>query len=328
MKRILGIGNALVDILTRIDDDRVLDAFDLPKGSMQLVDMRKSAQIQNRTKHFIQTRSSGGSVANTMHGLAMLGVDAGYIGSTGRDEMGDFFESDLKAAGVKTFLTRRDSVTGTALTLISPDSERTFATHLGAAAELHPDDLDPAWFRGHDILYVEGYLITDADLVEKACLLAKENNMTIALDLASYNVVGSYRDSFKKITAGYVDILFANEMEAGALTGVSPALALDLLGGSVEIVIIKAGANGSWLKRGNETIRIDASPVRCNDTTGAGDLYASGFLYGFATGLDLEKCGLIGSMMAGRVIGIMGARMDSAEFAGIIKSIETIVQSD
>lgn len=326
MKRILGIGNALVDILILIDDDGILDAFDLPKGSMQLVDIKKSEQIQVNTKNFIQTRSSGGSVANTIHGLAMLGIDAGYIGSTGRDDTGDFFENDLKAAGVKTYLTRRNSVTGTALTLISPDSERTFATHLGAAVELHPDDLDPAWFREHDILYVEGYLITDAALVEKACLLARENNMTIALDLASYNVVEAYRDSFKKIADRYVDILFANEMEAEAFTGVPSIRALDLMGNSVELAVIKAGANGSWLRKGKKTIKIDATPVRCDDTTGAGDLYASGFLYGYATGMDLEKCGLIGSMMAEKVIGITGARMGKTEFTEIIKNIGKIVQ--
>lgn len=327
MKRILGIGNALVDILTLIDDDKILCTFDLPKGSMQLVDAKKSELVKNSIKHFIQSRSSGGSAANTIHGLAMLGIDTGFISSIGKDETGDFFEKDMKAAGVNTLLIRRSSVTGTAVALISPDSERTFATHLGAAVELHANDLNPGLFRGYDILYLEGYLITDKALVEKACLLAKENEMTIALDLASYNVVESFRDAFKEIVTEYVDILFANEMEAEAFTGVSSEQALNFLSGTGEVVIYKAGANGSWLKKGKELVRIDPFPAKCNDTTGAGDLYASGFLYGFAKGLDLEKCGLIGSMMAGKVIEIMGARMDKAKFEEIKKNIETIVQT-
>jgi sugar/nucleoside kinase (ribokinase family) len=161
----------------------------------------------------------------------MLGIETGFIGSIGRDETGDFFERDMKAAGVNTMLIKRSTLTGTAVALISPDSERTFATHLGAAVELHANDLNSELFRGYDILYLEGYLISDPALVEKACLLAKENRMTIALDLASYNVVEYFRDAFKKIVTEFVDILFANEMEAEAFTGIPSEQALNLLSG-------------------------------------------------------------------------------------------------
>lgn len=328
MKRILGIGNALVDILTLIDNDLTLQNFDLPKGSMQLVDSEKSGMIKAGTEHFPRSWSSGGSAANTVHGLAMLGVDTGFIGSIGRDETGDFFEKDMKSAGVNTLLIRRNSVTGTAVALITPDSERTFATHLGAAVELDADDLNPMLFGGYDILYLEGYLINNFPLIETACKVAKEKHMLVALDLASYNVVESNIEAFKSIVNQYVDILFSNEQEAMAFTGFNPDKALSLLSDSSEVVILKVGADGSWLKKGEEIIKVSALPVNCNDTTGAGDLYAAGFLYGFARELNLEKCGLIGSIMAGKVIEIIGARMGKEKFAEIKSQIRKSIKEN
>src|SRR5512133_85037 len=159
MMNILGIGNALVDVMTLIDNDNILEKFSLPKGSMQLVDGEISAMIKSGTSGFSRNLVSGGSAANTIHGLAMLGVNTGFIGSIGKDDTGDFFENDMKNAGVRTFLTRRDSVTGTAIAIISPGSERTFATHLGAAVELDYTDLSNEYFKDYDILYMEGYLI-------------------------------------------------------------------------------------------------------------------------------------------------------------------------
>jgi sugar/nucleoside kinase (ribokinase family) len=255
----------------------------------------------------------------------MLGADTGFIGSIGRDETGDFFESDMKKAGVNTLLIRRNSPTGTAVALITNDSERTFATHLGAAVELNADDLKPMLFDGYDILYLEGYLINNFQLIEMACKLARDNGMLVTLDLASFNVVEEYSESFKKIVEEYVDILFANEQEAKAFTGLEPEKALPVLSGMSETVILKVGAEGSWLKRDNELIKVSAFPVECIDTTGAGDLYAAGFLYGLAKGLNLERCGIIGSLMAGKVIEIVGARMDKEKFREIRKEIEVYI---
>jgi sugar/nucleoside kinase (ribokinase family) len=328
MKRILGIGNALVDIMTLIEGDYILQEFDLPKGSMQLVDREKSDGVKAATQIFPRTWTSGGSAANTIHGLAMLGADTGFIGSIGRDETGDFFENDMKKAGVNTLLIRRNSVTGTAIVLVSSDSERTFATHLGAAVELNSDDLKPLLFDGYDILYLEGYLINNVPLIEMACRLAKENGMLVALDLVSYNVVEENLDSFKKIVEGYIDILFANELEARAFTGLEPEKALPVLSELSETVILKIGAEGSWLKCENELIKVSAFPTDCIDTTGAGDLYAAGFLYGFARNLDLERCGIIGSLLAGKVIEIVGARMDKEKFTEIRKDIKKIIEEN
>jgi len=327
MKRILGIGNALVDIMTLIDGDFILQEFNLPKGSMQLVDLETSRGIKSATAIFPRTFTSGGSAANTIHGLAMLGADTGFIGSIGRDDTGDFFENDLKNAGVSTLLIRRNTPTGTAVALITRDTERTFATHLGAATELSAEDFNPELFEGFDILYLEGYLITDFQVIETACRLARDNKMLVALDLSSYNVVEGFKDQFKEIIEKYVDILFANELEAKAFTGLDPEKALTPLSEMVEIVILKVGSAGSWIKCREESIRINAFPVNCLDTTGAGDLYAAGFLYGFSMGLGLEKCGSLGSLLAGRVIETVGARMDREKFTEIKNEIITILEN-
>lgn len=324
MKRILGIGNALVDVMTLLEGDFILQEFNLPRGSMQLVDLDKSEGIKSATRFFPRKMSSGGSAANTIHGLAMLGADTGFIGSIGRDDTGDFFENDMKKAGVNTLLIRRSSVTGTAVALITNDTERTFATHLGAAIELSASDLKPMLFEGYDILYLEGYLINDYQVVETACRYAREKGMQIALDLASYNVVEAHLDSFRKIVEKYVDILFANEQEARAFTGLDPDKALPELSKLCRIAVLKIGADGSYIKRRDEKIKISAFPVNCIDTTGAGDLYASGFLYGLSNGFSLEVCGTIGSLMAGKVIEIVGARMDAEKFSEIKKDMAVL----
>jgi sugar/nucleoside kinase (ribokinase family) len=324
MKQILGIGNALVDVITILNEDHILDTFSLPKGSMQLVDSIISDQILKGTSGLKRSLASGGSAANTIHGLATMGVKCGFIGSIGLDETGDFFENDMKNAGVITSLIRRKSVTGTAVALISADTERTFATHLGAAVELEAMDLHPEQFNSYDILYLEGYLINNMPLVEYACRIAREKNMEIALDLASFNVVDAHLGDFRYIIEEYADIVFANEDEARSFTGSEPEEALKILSKQCKVAIVKIGKEGSLIMRNDEIIKIGALPVTSRDTTGAGDLYAAGFLYGYSKNLDLEKCGLYGSVLAGNVIEIIGARMEVERWNGIKKYIKDL----
>ena len=326
MRKILGIGNALVDVMTPVDNDQILDKFSLPKGSMTLVDASKSRLVKAETAKFRKKMASGGSAANTIHGLAMLGVKSGFIGSVGKDETGDFFENDMKKAGVKTMLLRRKTETGTAVSLISRDSERTFATHLGAAVELSPGSLKKELFEPYNILYMEGYILTDRTLVEKACKLAKANKMKVALDLASYNVVNALLNDFRYIVSKYVDILFANEEEARAFTGYEPFEALRELSKQVEIAVVKTGKDGSYIRRDEEVLKIGTLPVSCMDTTGAGDLYAAGFLYGYASNMPLHKCGAIGALLAGNVIKMVGARIPDTKWPEIKKRVEKIVK--
>jgi sugar/nucleoside kinase (ribokinase family) len=325
MKKVLGIGNALVDVMTVLKEDQILEKFSLPKGSMQLVDNEKSDLIKKGTSNLKRNLASGGSAANTIHGLAKLGIPSGFIGSIGSDETGNFFENDMHKAGVDTILLRRKSVTGTAVALISPDSERTFATHLGAAVELEAGDLNPDVFRKYHLLYLEGYLMTNKSLVEQACKYARANKMEIAIDLASYNVVDAYLKDFKYIIEKYADIVFANEEEAKSYTGEKPEKALEIIAEQCNIAIIKTGKKGSLIKHKEELIKVGALPVTCIDTTGAGDLYAAGFLNGYAGDLELDKCGCIGALLAGNAIETVGAKIENSRWPAIKKAISQII---
>ena len=218
MLKILGLGNALVDVLTVLDSDDLLQRLSYPKGSMQLVGKEQSVELQNaihdRERFFV----TGGSASNTIAGLAKLGVSCGFIGKVGEDEEGSFFGRDMKSCGVEPFLIKSDLPTGVCVSLISPDSERTMITYLGAACELQSVDLKLSQFKGYDLFHIEGYLVQNYDLIETALKLAKEAGLKISLDLASYNVVEDNLEFLHRITSEYVDIIFANEEEAKSFT--------------------------------------------------------------------------------------------------------------
>lgn len=328
MKKIIGIGNALVDVMTIIPDDTCLGRFSLPKGSMTMVDAQRSNEIKQAINGMKRTLASGGSAGNTMYGLGIMGVHSSFIGKVGRDELGNFYEKDMVDAGLAPVLIRSmQSPTGTAVALVTPDSERTFATHLGAATELMAEELNDNYFKGYHILYLEGYLIFNLPLVEQACRIARKNKMCVALDLASFNVVNQMLPDFERIINDYVDIVFANEEEARAFTGgLDPRQALDEIAKKCEIAIVKTGPAGSWIKKGHEVIRVDALKVDAVDTTGAGDLYAAGFLYGFSNGFGLDKCGLFGSILAGKVIEVVGARMPDEKWAEARKLVNAVAE--
>jgi sugar/nucleoside kinase (ribokinase family) len=309
MKKILGMGNALVDIMISLESDGILEMLDLPKGSMQLVDKERSTTILSALKSYSKSQAAGGSAANTIHGLAMLGTPAGYIGVVGEDELGGFFVRDLINAGVDPVMIHSNQETGRAVALVTPDSERTFATFLGAAIELSAGQLKKEMFDGYDYFHIEGYLVQNHELIKEAVTLARKSGLKVSLDLASYNVVEANLDFLKTLAREHVDILFANEEEAKSFTGLDPEGALDELGKIVGTAIVKTGKKGSMIRQEGETIRIGVIPVEPVDTTGAGDLYAAGFLYGHAKGYPLERCGELGALLAGNVIEFMGAKM-------------------
>lgn len=306
--RIIGIGNALVDVLTQLENDDLLSELNLPKGSMQLVDANRSAQIQERSRNLSKQRASGGSAANTIHGLAKLGMDTAFIGSVGKDETGSFFEEDLKNSNIRPVLFYTNSPSGIANGMISKDGERTFGTFLGAALDLSAEQLKSEHFQGYDLMYVEGYLVQNHELLETSLKLAKENGLKVALDLASYNVVEENLDFLHDMVGKYVDIVFANEEESKAFSGMGPAGALEELSKLAQIAVVKVGGKGSLVKQGDKVISIKPIQAQPVDTTGAGDLYASGFLYGWMNNLGFEKAGYIGSLLAGTVIEVMGAK--------------------
>ncbi|MBN2519842.1 MAG: adenosine kinase [Bacteroidales bacterium] len=321
MAKILALGNALVDVLIRLKDDDLLNQFNLPKGSMQLVDLNTAKKIEDATNHLNRKISSGGSAANTINGLANLGVNTGFIGKIGEDEFGKYFEEGMKKNNIIPFLFKSKTPTGRAMTLISQDGERTFGTYLGAAIEQIPDEIEENYFTGYDYFHVEGYIVQNHDLLEKAYKLAKENKLITSIDLASYNVVEQNLDFLKKIIEQYVDIVFANEDEAKSFTGNEPMEAINQLSKLCDVTIVKLGSKGSIIKHKNELIQINAIKANCIDTTGAGDLYASGFLYGLLKGFDLKKCGEIGSLTASKVIENIGAHITDQQWRVIRKEI-------
>lgn len=327
MKKILGMGNALVDILIKLENDNVLAAYDLPKGSMQLVDRLKSERILAGTEDLDKTIASGGSAANTIHGLAALGVDTGFLGTIGKDHWGELFEQDIRNNNIEPKLIYSNTESGRAIALVSKDSERTFATFLGAAVELSADNIDEKIFRGYDYFHIEGYLVQNKDLIRKAVTLAKQLGLKVSLDLASYNVVEDNLDMLRELVKNNVNILFANEEEAKAFTGKNPGEAILDIAKDVEIVIIKLGKNGSIIKKGNEYTEVGVIKADSIDTTGAGDLYASGFLYGLINGMNLKRSGEIGALLSGRVIEIIGPKPDKYmwdEIRELIKSGQII----
>jgi len=322
MIKVLGIGNALVDIMTQLDSDEILDKFNIPKGSMQLVDKSTSDYILKGIAHLKKQKSSGGSAANTIHGLANLGVETGFIGTVGDDDLGDFFYNDLKENNIKPLLNKGINASGKAIALVSPDSERTFATYLGAALELSERNLKNEYFLGYDYLHVEGYLVQNQDFLTRIITLAKKNGLKISLDLASYNVVETNLEFLKNLIKEHVDIVFANEEEAKAFTGFNPESALHEIANHCEIAIVKLGKNGSLIKNQDNLHKIGVINVNSIDTTGAGDIYASGFLYGIAQNLPLDKCGELGALLSGKVIEVIGAKMNKNTWTDIITTIK------
>lgn len=310
--------------MTILENDSVIEELGFPKGSMTLVDNEKSKRIKENTARLVSNMTSGGSAANTIHGIACLGLETGFIGAIGNDETGRVFERDMKDVGVRTYLKKKDTDTGTAVAMISKDSERTFATHLGAAETLVAEDLNIAMFEGYDYLYLEGYLITDYELVEQACKYAKMAGLKVAIDMASFNVVEAFIDKFRRIVEEYIDLIFANEEEAKAFTGMENEDALEKLAELCEIAVVKIGSKGSLIRRGEEMYKVGAQKVESRDTTGAGDLYASGFFYGLLSGKNLEKCAMIGTLLAGTVIKVIGPKMRDDQWSDIKQKIKKI----
>lgn len=327
MDKIIGMGNALVDVLVRIDDDSLLEKLHLPKGSMQLIQEDTLSEIRKYTSGMKIHRSTGGSAGNTVCALAALGANPGFIGKVGQDETGTFFGDTLRQRGVNALLATCDLPSGIASTFISTDGERTFGTYLGAAATLRAEDLSRKMFAGYNYLYIEGYLLQDHDLMLRAVQLAKEEGLQVCLDMASYNVVEAERDFFDQLIVKYVDIVFANESEALAYTGKAPHEALEEIASKCSIAVVKTGKEGSLVKKGTEVIQLLSCPVdNVLDTTDAGDFYAAGFMYGLTCGYSLEKCVQISTILATAVIQEVGTTLPAKKWDEIKLNIESLLQ--
>ncbi|MCQ2171114.1 MAG: adenosine kinase [Bacteroidales bacterium] len=326
-KSILGIGNALTDILAVLPDDTLLNRFHLPKGSMQHVDMETGDEIWKCLKPLGVHYVAGGSTANTITCTAIFGMESGFIGKIGDDELGHLFQSDEEQYGVKCTLLRGKHSSGRSMVFVSGgNSERTFAVYLGAALELVPEDLIPSMFEGYDYFHIEGYLVQNQALIRKAVQMAKEAGCIISIDMASYNVVESNCAFLHDIVEKYVDIVFANETEAKAFTKIEdPRDALREISKLCHTAIVKIGKDGSWIRCGEEEHFIPVWPAEAKDATGAGDTYAAGFLYAHSLGMPLEVCGAVGSIIAAKVVEVIGSKIDIPRWREAKKEINALI---
>jgi sugar/nucleoside kinase (ribokinase family) len=322
------MGNALTDMLVNLRSDEPLSEFSLSRGSMTLVDSDLQKQISRSVAGLPYTLSLGGSAANTIRALARLGGEGttGFAGKVGRDSTGDFFEAALVNLGVEPFVFRGGEHSGRCVSLVSTDGERTMVTFLGAALEMSAAEVTPAMFAGYDYLYLEGYLVQNHELISAAARTAREAGLKVVIDLASFNVVEENLEFLRTLVADHIDILFANEAEAFAFTGEQePLNALQAISQMTGLAIVKTGTSGALIKNGSEVVHVGImKAARRVDTTGAGDFYAAGFLYGLCEGLSLRQCGTIGAITAGKVIEVVGTTFGDEEWTHIAQLVQRV----
>ena len=304
---IVGIGNALVDILAH-EDDIFVEETGFGKGGMNYVDsdvIDKMISLTSGTPVVVP----GGSACNTIIGVGKLGGKARFIGKCAQDNMGDLFKKELQNSHVDPLLMTSASPTGRVLSIVTPDAQRSMFTFLGAASELVPGEIAECSFLDAAVVHIEGYLLFNNELMIKALSRAKEDGAMVSLDLASYTVVESEKVLLETLVTEYVDILMANEDEAAAFTGhIDERKAIEALAEKARIAVLKIGKRGSYIAHDGTIVKIDSmGKGSARDTTGAGDLWASGFLFGLTQGYGIEMCGRIASACGYEVCQVVGA---------------------
>ena len=309
---VVGIGNAIVDVISH-EDEKFLDTHNLIKDSMALINTDTAVSLYNEMSPTVQ--SSGGSAANTMSGVASLGGKAAYIGKIRDDHLGEFFAHDINAAGVhfKVKPASEGLPTARSMIIVTPDGSRTMNTYLGISTNLSKEDLDVHLLENAQILYCEGYIWdieTTKDTIRSAIAIAKGANRTISFTLSDSFCVSRHKDEWIDLINEQVDILFGNEDEIKELSGCGTlSEAAQWIQGKVKVACLTLAERGSNIVTEDEIIGVGAKAVnQVTDSTGAGDLYASGFLFGYARGLDLKICGELASIAAAEIITHTGAR--------------------
>jgi sugar/nucleoside kinase (ribokinase family) len=319
---VLGIGNAIVDVLSHAEDAFITDNR-LDKGIMRLIEADEATALYAKMGPGVEI--SGGSAANTIVGVASLGGKGAFIGKVCDDQLGEVFRHDIRAAGVAfdSKPVAGDPPTARCLILVTPDAQRTMNTFLGAAVELTPDDVDPALVANAEITYLEGYLWdkpTAKEAFVKAAGLAHDAGRKVSLTLSDPFCVDRHRDSFRDLIDGHVDILFANEAEILSLYQVDTLdKALEAVRGECDLAVVTRSEKGSVVLEGANVYEVPAEPIaKVEDTTGAGDLFAAGFLHGVAEGRHPAECARRGAIAAAEIISHFGARPETglAELVG------------
>ena len=319
---VVGVGNAIVDVIAQADN-ALIERLKLSKGAMTLIESDEADRLYSEMGSGIET--SGGSAANTLAGIASLGGKAAYIGKVRDDQLGGVFSHDIKAAGVDYRLraATEGPTTARCLIFVTPDADRTMQTYLGVSVMLGSDDIDPEAIGDARITYLEGYLFDREEAKEafvKAAELAHAAGRKVALSLSDPFCVDRHRASFQHLVEGHIDILFANHDEITSLYETdSFDDAVGQLVGKVELAAVTRGAEGSVIVTPGEVVQIPAETVdKVVDTTGAGDLYAAGVLFGLTQGYELDIAGRIGSICAAEVISHYGARPETS-LAALVK---------
>ena len=308
---VVAVGNALVDVLAEVEDI-TLQKLNLVKGSMQLCDGKQAAEILSSLPK--TEKQAGGSAANSLSGLAALGTRTAFMGMIGKDDLGDAFTKSMSGQGIDFFASNAVSDTGHCLVLISPDAQRTMATHLGAAAEFDETGINEDCIKAAKILYLEGYLFDsekNKSAFHHAAKIAKENDVKVALTLSDSFCVDRHRADFLQFIKTSVDILFANEDEILGLAELSDKFdALKKISSLAPIIFMTCGADGAIISDHGEILQIPAVPCdKLTDTTGAGDAFAAGALHGIGCGADLQKSAQLGVHLATQIISIYGGRL-------------------
>ncbi len=302
------VGNALMDILVEVEDS-VLIEHDLVKGGMFLVEADKSqAQLAAIADHKVRTMP-GGASANTARGVSALGGQSVFFGSIGTSMYGKMYRDGLESAKVKTHLHESDLLTGNAITYITPDHERTFSVHLGAASDLQISSIDPEVIHNSKVVYLEAFQFEAGTkpVLDKVIEIAKKGDTLVSLDLNDAGLIERNLDLFKQVVHDHVDILFANETEGAAFAGVEePLEIIEKMKGVAKMVVLKCGPDGAHIMYKDEIHTIAAAPTSVVDTTGAGDLFAAGFLYGITNGYGFDEAGSIGAKAAAKIISKVG----------------------
>ncbi len=320
--RILGVGSALVDVLIHVDDEFLKKNVAGAKGGMEMVTRAEQERLIGLSP-VMPELAPGGAAGNTIFTLARMGVPASMLSCVGDDAEGRFYRDAFRRfGGEPCFRMTKEAATGCCLSLVTPDSERTMRSYLGASQLLTAADVEAFDFAPFKAVYVEGYLLFLPQVTQTLMRRAHESGCKVAFDMASFEVVGIFREELRKLIPAYVDWIFANEDEAAALLGErNPEKALDMLATDCEVAVVKLGSKGSLARRGAEFARIAITPVEAVDTTAAGDTYAAGFIYGLEKGYDLARCGRIASLVSAEVVQVTGSTIPDDRWARLMDNL-------
>lgn len=324
--QILGVGSVLVDAVLPVDDAFLTANVPGDKGGMAFA-TREEQDRWIALAGKVPARTTGGAAGNTVACLAHLGMKTAHLGKTGEDDDARFYREKVEARGGEAlFFVSRTSGSGRCLSMVTPDSERTMRTCLGATGEITPEEIRQVDFRRFAVVYIEGYQLFNAGVVQETLLQARQAGCRTAMDLASFEVMKIFRDDVLAMLGKDIDMVFANEEEAAVLTGPGKTpeeMALEL-GRSCHVAVVKCGAAGSCIVRDGVLTKIAISPVKALDTTAAGDSWAAGYLYGYCQGMDDARCGRIGSVVSAEIVQVFGAELPPECWEKICKTIQEI----